>query len=73
MCWTKVLPSIQNDLHPVRLAITKLAIGVIQLANSEKDNMLAWELHILADQYSTRPTGQWDWKPEDFSKEYSNH
>lgn len=39
--------------------MTVLGVKMIEYANPTKDRALSYWLHNLADQYDTRPTGQW--------------
>lgn len=44
----------------LRRMLTDAAVWAIRRLNPSKDNGLSMRLHDLADQYDTRPTGQWE-------------
>jgi hypothetical protein len=39
--------------------VTRVLLFILQKINPHKDRTLAWRLHDIADQYDTRPSGQW--------------
>lgn len=39
---------------------TRLLLWLLQKSNPCRDTALSWELHLIADHYDKRPTGQWE-------------
>ena len=39
--------------------LTEFLVWLIRCVNPSKDNVLSRRLHDVADEYDTRPTGQW--------------